>query len=86
MLKFSGCSCLTSGRKPNGVLHNATGKLSGQRRHVTGKGHLPSRNSPLLERKAAPQSVNVFQLTGNIKGKPDGQIQPASPIKNRKLS
>ena len=29
MLKFSGCSCLTSGRKPKGVLHNAFGSTAG---------------------------------------------------------
>ena len=56
MLKFSGCSCLTSGRKPKGVLHALSCKLDEQRRHVTGKGHLPNRNSAfLLKGKQFPQ-------------------------------
>ena len=74
MLKFSGCSCLTSGRKPKGVLHNAIESIAGN------EGMQPAKvtyqiGTRLSGKESSSQSVNVFQLTGNPKGKPDGQIQ-----------
>ncbi len=74
MLKFSGCSCLTSGRKPKGVLHSAVESIAGN------EGMQPAKvtyqiGTRLSGKESSSQSVNVFQLTGNPKGKPDGQIQ-----------
>ena len=67
MLKFSGCSCLTSGRKPKGVLHTADERQSKQRRACH------RQRSPTNSELASPlrgkglQSVIVFQQTGSTR-------------------
>ena len=86
MLKFSGCSCLTSGRKPKGVLHNAKWEAL-RATKACNRQRSPTKSELASPRKeSSSQSVNIFQLNGNLIGKPDGQIQSASPMHlNRKL-
>ena len=74
MLKFSGCSCLTSGRKPKGVLHNAFESTAGNEGMQPAKVTYQIGTRPSLVGSSS-QSVNEFQLTGNLKGNPDSQIQ-----------